>query len=165
MIETGGAAFDEHLRRADYDRYLASLFARTELRPHLWALYAFNHEVAKTAESVSQPIAGQIRLQWWRDRIADIYHRAESDHPLTRALGVIVATHQLPREFFDGLVGARESDLEEAPFGDLAELEAYADATSGNVMRLAARILGAKEQLDAHARELGIAYALAGLLR
>src|SRR5215831_20507266 len=104
MIESVGAALDEHLRRADYDRYLASLFANSQLRPHLWALYAFNYEVAKTAESVSQPIAGQIRLQWWRDRIADIYHRAESDHPLTRALGITVAAHGLPRKFLTVLL-------------------------------------------------------------
>ncbi len=40
---------------------------------------------------------------------------------------------------------------------------AYCDATSGNVMRLAARILGHAD--DAAAREAGTAYALAGLLR
>ncbi len=44
-------------------------------------------------------------------------------------------------------------------------LEDYADATSGHVMRLATRILGAGDTLDDDARALGIAYALAGLCR
>ena len=63
------------------------------------------------------------------------------------------------------MIDAREWDLDEMPFQDMASLETYADATSGNVMRLAARILGAGERLDAAAREAGIAYAIAGLLR
>jgi phytoene synthase len=66
---------------------------------------------------------------------------------------------------FDELIDHRELDLEEAPFPTLESLEAYANATSGNVMRLAARILGAGDTLDSHARGLGIAYALTGLCR
>jgi len=48
-------------------------------------------------------------------------------------------------------------------FADMGALEQYADATSGSIMRLAARVLG--ESSDELAREAGIAYALAGLLR
>ena len=60
--------------RVDFDRYLSSLFAPAAAAARsLNVLYAFNYEVAKTAETVSQPIAGQIRLQWWRDRIAELY--------------------------------------------------------------------------------------------
>jgi phytoene synthase len=77
----------------------------------------------------------------------------------------MIAAHQLPRALFDTLIDARDHDLEEAPFATLADLEAYADATSGHVMRLAARILGAGDTLDADAHRLGIAYALAGLCR
>ena len=39
------------------------------------------------------------------------------------------------------------------------------DATCGTLMRLAARILGGDAPHDALAREAGIAYGLAGLLR
>ena len=51
------------------------------------------------------------------------------------------------------------------PFADDATRDAYLDATSGNLMRLAARILGAGDAHDDLAREAGIAYGLAGLLR
>lgn len=153
------------VRRVDFDRYLSSLFAPRAQRTALNLLYAFNYEVAKTAETVSQPIAGQIRLQWWRDRIAELYRGTVIDHPLVEALDRVIAAHDLPRSLFDALIDARDHDLEEAPFATLAELEAYADATSGHVMRLAARVLGAGDTLDADAYEFGIAYALAGLCR
>lgn len=156
---------DDLVRRVDPDRYLSSLFAPQPLRAELNVVYAFNYEVAKTAETVSQPIAGEIRLQWWRDRIAELYRGEVVDHPLVEALSRAIATHHLPRDLFDTLIDARERDLEEAPFPTLESLEDYADATSGNVMRLAARILGAGEALDAHASDLGIAYAITGLCR
>ena len=139
---------EETVRSADYDRYVAALFAPANLRPHLFALYAFNYEIAKTAETVSQPIAGQIRLQWWRDAMGELCAGKTRDHPVVRALGEAMREHDLPQVLFDGMIDAREMDLEEMPFPDMANLEAYADATSGNVMRLAARILGAGDRLD-----------------
>jgi phytoene synthase len=158
-------SWDGFVRSVDFDRYLSSLFAPAALRRQLNVLYAFNHEVAKTAETVTQPIAGQIRLQWWRDRISELYSGYAIDHRLSEDLGQVIAAHHLPRELFEALIEAREHDLEEAPFATLASFEAYADATSGHIMRLAARILAAGDSLDAPARELGIAYATVGLCR
>jgi NADH dehydrogenase [ubiquinone] 1 alpha subcomplex assembly factor 6 len=163
MAET--ASWDESVRRVDFDRYLSSLFASAAARRELNVLYAFNHEVAKTAETVSQPIAGQIRLQWWRDRIAELYRGVAIEHPVVEALSGIITARSLPRNLFDELIDAREHDLEEAPFATIEDFEAYAEATSGHVMRLAARILGAGDSFDAPARDLGIAYAIAGLCR
>jgi NADH dehydrogenase [ubiquinone] 1 alpha subcomplex assembly factor 6 len=159
------ASLEDVVRHVDFDRYLSSLFAPAALRTQLNVLYAFNHEVAKTAETVSQPIAGQIRLQWWRDRIAELYRGVAVEHPVVEGLSGVISARNLPRDLFDELIDAREHDLEEAPFATIEEFEAYTDATSGHVMRLAARILGAGDILDARARDLGIAYAIAGLCR
>jgi phytoene synthase len=153
------------VRKADYDRYLAALFSRSEARPYLFTLYAFNYEVAKTAETVTQPMLGHIRLQWWRDSIEELYGGKQRDHEVVQALGETLRACDLPRALFDGLIDARENDLEDIPFAGMASLEAYADVSSGHVMRLAARILGAGDGLDPAAREAGIAYALVGLIR
>jgi len=153
------------VRKTDRDRYLSSLFAPSHVRRHLHALYAFNYEVAKTADTVSQPVMGQIRLQWWRDAVEEIYAGAARNHEVVRALAETVRDHDLPHALFDALIDARENDLDEAPFADWASVEAYADATSGHVMRLAARILGAQSRANEGAGEAGIAYALVGLLR
>jgi len=159
------ASCEALVRRTDYDRYLAALVAPAAARPHLFALYAFNYEAAKTRESVSQPMLGQIRLQWWRDTVDGIYAGKARDHEVAQALGETVRVHKLPRALFEALIDMRELDLEDTPFADMAGLETYAGATSGHVMRLAARILGAGESLDEAAGEAGTAYALTGLLR
>ena len=136
-------AFDqcqEMDRAGDKDRFLATLFAPEKYRRALHALYAFNLEIARVREVAHQPVAGEIRLQWWRDRIAELYRGVAVEHPVVEGLGGVISARKLPRDLFDALIGAREQDLEEAPFATMDELEAYADATSGNVMRLAARI-------------------------
>lgn len=156
---------EDLVRRFDEDRYLASIFAPASARPHLFAIYAWNFEVAKTAEIVSQPVAGQMRLQFWRDAIKEIYSGSVRDHPVARALAEAIRGHQLPRPLFDELIDAREADLEPAPFADMDALEAYADATSGNVMRLAADVLSGDATPDDVARHAGVAYALIGLVR
>lgn len=162
------AAFEwcaAEVRSNDYDRYLSALFAPRPTRNHLFALYAVNHEIAKTAETAREPLAGAIRLQWWREAMGELFAGKPRGHEAVLALADTLRAHDLPRAFFDALIDARERDFDENPFADMAALKAYADATSGTVMRLAARILGAGGTLDAPAHEAGIAYALTGLLR
>ena len=62
----------DQVRRQDRERYLTALFAPAGRREDLFALYAFNLEVAKTAEVVSEAMVGRIRLQWWREAIEEI---------------------------------------------------------------------------------------------
>ncbi len=47
------------VREADHDRYLATLFAPAEHRDALYALYAFNVEIARVRDVARQPIAGR----------------------------------------------------------------------------------------------------------
>ena len=56
-------------RAGDPDRALAALFAPRDARDDLFALYAFNVELARIAEQVTKPDLGAIRLQWWREAI------------------------------------------------------------------------------------------------
>ncbi len=165
MSNTVPAQHEATVRKADYDRYLAAMFAPAASQQKLFTLYAFNYEVARIAESVRDPMAGLIRLQWWRDAISEAYAGSAREHPVVVSLAELIAAERLPQDLFDALIDARESDLEETPFGDMAGLEAYADATSGNLMRLAARILGANDALDDAAEAAGVAYAITGLLR
>ena len=61
------------MRHHDRDRFQTALFAPAERREALFALYAFNYEIARVREAVREPMLGQIRLQWWREAIAAAY--------------------------------------------------------------------------------------------
>jgi len=157
---------DEHcareLRRLDPDRWLTCLFAPDDRRAGLFALYAFNAEIARARESVSQPMIGQIRLQWWREAWDGIVAGTPRQHP------VVLALHAHCRSIDQAqvlaLIDAREHDMEDQPLSDMPALLAYAESTSAPLMRLAAGLLGADFD-DAQVRAAGTAYALIGILR
>ena len=154
------------LRRFDNDRYLTCLFAPAARRGQLAALYAFNLEVAKTAEVVQEPMLGQIRLQWWREAVAEIYAGKPRRHDVVAALAAAVADCGLPQDGLQGLIDAREFDLAGQAPKDLKDLEDYARASSSRLVILALRTLGCGgTAADAAGEALGLAWALTGLLR
>ena len=154
----------EQVRRLDPDRYLCALFAPVKRREALFALYAFNIEIAKVRESVNELMPGMIRLQWWRDAIAGIYGGSPPRHEVVDALSRVVEGLGLARDEFDRLIETRERDLEGVPPANLAELEDYADGTSAALTGLALEALGATAARRA-GRHVGLAWALSGLLR
>jgi phytoene synthase len=165
MDKTDAEFCAQQLRRLDHDRYLTTLFAPAAARPLLIALYAFNTEVARVGETVSEPIIGQMRLQWWRDAIAEAASGRPRKHPVVAGLVDVLANGVAPADF-EPLLVAREQDLDEGAPADLAALEAYAEATSATLAQLAARLLGAADDTTrAAARHVGIAWALVGCLR
>ncbi|MDE2133609.1 MAG: squalene/phytoene synthase family protein [Alphaproteobacteria bacterium] len=157
------SACEEIVHRRDPDRYFSALFAPAGKRPFLFALYAFNYELARVAETAREPMLADIRLAWWREAVEGARAGKPRDHPVVQALAETLAANNLPAAWFERLIEARAFDASADTFADMAALEAYADATSGNLMRLAARVLSA--EADGPARQAGIAYALAGLLR
>lgn len=152
------------VKRHDRDRFLLSLCASPEKREALWTLFAFNHEIARTREVVSETQLGLIRLQWWREAIAGIYEARVTHHEIVEALAGIIKAHDLPRRDFEDLITAREMDMQAEPFTTFPQLEIYADRTSTPLNRLALRILGQEEEERA-IRAVSIAYALTGLAR
>src|SRR5947209_15299486 len=100
------------VRRHDRDRYQTVLFAPAARREALFALYAFNYEIARVRESVTQPMLGQIRLQWWRENIAAACEvGVVRHHPVAEALTAAIRDLRLSRDHFARLIDARESDL------------------------------------------------------
>lgn len=156
----------DEVRRYDPERFLTVLFAPDRCRAPLFALYAFNLEIAKIREAVSEPMLGEIRLQWWREAIEEIFEGSPRRHAVVEALADAVQGADLPREPLDRLIDARAMDLAEEPPATLDLLEAYAADTSSALQQLALRILDAD---DAPSRDaagaVGVAWALTGLIR
>lgn len=156
----------DQVRRFDRDRFLCALFMPVSVRDAALALYAFNVEIARIREQISEPMMGQIRLQWWREVIEHAHQGDLRQHPVALALGRAIRSHALPPQPFETLLVARERDLENDPPASLAELETYAQDTSATLIELALGLLSQNDQVSRTAgRHVGIAWALAGLLR
>jgi NADH dehydrogenase [ubiquinone] 1 alpha subcomplex assembly factor 6 len=155
------------VQRCDRDRFQTVLFAPVARREALFALYAFNCEIARVRERVTQPTLGHMRLEWWREAVAAAFDGGPvRRHVVVEPLTVAIRDHRPTRAHFDRLINARESDLDDEPPASLEALEDYAEGTSARLVYLALEILGARDPpATAAGFHVGIAYALAGLLR
>lgn len=154
------------VRRFDNDRFVTALFAPAAARERLFALYAFNLEVARIREQARERLLGEIRLTWWREAIAGLYEGRPPGEPVITALATALAARPLRRADFDRLIDARFADFSDAAPVDLAALIAYVDATAGAPVQLALQALGADGEAAAAAgRHVGIAWGLTGLAR
>lgn len=150
----------------DNDRFICALFAPQALRETLFALLAFNSELARIRETVCEPILGEIRLQWWRETLDAIFAGRPPRHEVAEALALAIASHGLARAPFDRLIAGRARDLYDDEPDTLAGLLAYAGETAQPVAELELAVLGVGDaaSLDA-ARHVALAFALSGLLR
>lgn len=163
---------EDTVRRANPEVHLASLFAPAEVREALWALHAFDAELARIAVTVSEPVIGEMRLAWARDAVSDLFASPPRvrRHPVYEALAGLLEHPGAPDcGSLITLAEARNADLGEGAFPDAAERERYADRSSGLLIRLAARLCAPDWHPDEKAQtallSAGRLWAYAGMLR
>jgi 15-cis-phytoene synthase len=156
------------VRTGDKERYLSALFAPPQHRGALFALYAFNLEIARIRELVRNPMAGEIRLEWWREILRGENRGGVEGNPVAAALRATIRKHGLSVERLTAILDARAFDLGTEPMRTMRELVSYVEATSSNLIGLAGAVLDRtfassdKAELVHHA---GIAVGMTGLLR
>ena len=169
--ETGLAFAQSHcedlVRAGDPDRYYAALFAPAAARPHLFALYAFSLTIARVREAASNPMAGEIRLQWWRDALQGEARGDVRANPVAAALEEAIRVNRLGRQPFVDLIDARVFDLYEDPMPRVNDLEGYCGETASALFRLASLVIGNGTEPGGAgaAGHAGVAYGITGLLR
>jgi phytoene synthase len=157
---------DAILAEGDPERRLACSFLPERAKPAITAIYAFNLEVARVRELVSDTLPGEIRLQWWRDALEGRGHGDVRANPVAAALFDAIATHRLQLKPFLDLLDARTGDLYDDPPPTLNDLEGYCGETSSALLRLSALVLaeGGDAGPASVAGNGGTAYALAGIV-
>ncbi len=152
----------ESVRGGDRDLWLASLFWPEAARRHAHALFAFNGEIARVRDVVSQPTLGEIRYQWWRDVIAN---EAPGGNPIGEALVDTIRRFNLDKERLLALIEARSFDLYDDPMPTEAALENYLRDTSATLFEAIARVLAPGQLPPPCVDAAGRAYGLVGILR
>lgn len=155
------------VRRLDPDRFFASLFVPEAARPHVHAILAFSAEIARVRDAVSSPLPGEIRLQWWRDLLADLTLADAGAPPVAQALADTITRCRLPVDAFQNLIDARIFDLYDDPMPSQNDLDGYLGETASALFRLSSLILadGGEPGAPDLAGHAGVAYGLTGLLR
>lgn len=135
--------------------------------PAYFAIRALNAELASIKDShhirnqhspgqmpTSATMALQMRMQWWRDAIGQLYGDESSSNtttsvscwhnPVVRALDRANQECEFTRRFLERLVEAREADLEVTQPSSLHEACAYSDDTVGSLLYLSLECTGVR---------------------
>lgn len=134
------------VRDGDPDRFMSVMTAPLAARDGLFALYAFNLEIARAPWVTQEEMIAEMRLQWWADTIAEVYEGKVRHHEVVGPLAEVINTHDLPRNLFDDLITARRFDIYRDGHVDGAAFDGYINATTSNLMQLASLTLGASKQ-------------------
>jgi len=155
----------ELVRTHDFGRYASCLFVPAGQRRALLALYAFNVEISRVREQVSQPLPGEMRLQWWTDMLAGAGHGGIEGNPVAAELQLAIQNWHLPVERLSRLIDEHQFDLYNDPMPTMAALESYINDTSSALFSLGAGIAGAQSDWIEHlARHAGLAQGMAQLM-
>lgn len=158
----------DQLKRFDHDRYLAILLTPEKHQAALCALYAFNVEMARIPQAVSEPMLGEIRFQWWHETLESLTPARAPGHEIAEALG---------NSLFDGpvapvdllpLITAHKQALAETAPPDLAALVEDVRTREGLLDELAWRIVGGQGGLATgfpQLVKLSLAYGLVNHIR
>jgi phytoene/squalene synthetase len=149
------------MREHDKDRYLATLYAPETARPQLFALYAFDNELARIPKLVSEPQIGEIRFQWWRDTVSAIYRGNALDHPIASALAEAVRHGHLPEHALQDMIDAQSERLHDEVPEDISRLELHLGKMFSTPIQLASLLL--KHSSTEAAGLAGVAYGIAKL--
>lgn len=131
----------DRVRESDKDRYLAILLAPEELRRPLFILAAFDLEVESIEHRVNEPLAGQVRLQWWRDAIESGGADGAKANPVLNALLEACADYDWPIDRLLTKTDAHIFDLYNDPMPSAEHFEAYAGETKSCLLLLACHAL------------------------
>jgi phytoene synthase len=149
------------VRSHDFVRYASTLFMPAAQRRALLAIYAFNVEISRVRDHVSQPLPGEMRLQWWTDMLAGAGHGGVEGNPVAAELLLVIRDHRLPVDLLSRLVDEHQFDLYNDPMPSMAALEGYLNDTSSALFSLGARIVSRpSEAVDHLARHAGLAQGL-----
>jgi squalene synthase HpnC len=140
---------------------VASRFVPSQLRKHIWAVYAFARAADDFADEAQYEGRRAIELDRWEEHLEDCFHGETPQHPVFVALDDTIRRFDLPITPFTSLITGFRSDLENQTFGSFQELLGYTSLAAEPVGQLVLYLSGFRDlTLLRGASELATALAL-----
>ncbi|KAI2785484.1 Squalene/phytoene synthase [Daldinia loculata] len=161
------------LRQSDYDSYLIRNILPKQRQDAYDALRAFNLELVRLPELVSNPTIGLMRMQFWRDAVKNTFAGKPPKEPimilLHKVISELTEMGGMPSSikfWLLRLINTREQYMDNKPFTSLASLEEYAENTYSTLMysNLAALSINSMH-MDHLASHIGKACGIVAILR
>ncbi len=141
------------------------IFLPKDKREAMTALYAFCREVDDVVDECSDYNVAQIKLNWWKTEIANLYADTPQ-HPVSKALQPVIKQFNLAQEHFLEIIDGMEMDIKFNRYEDFKQLQLYCYRVAICVGLLAAQIFGFKNRKTLkYAHDLGMAFQLTNIIR
>ncbi|OGA25319.1 MAG: squalene synthase HpnD [Betaproteobacteria bacterium RIFCSPLOWO2_02_FULL_67_26] len=145
--------------------YYSFLFLPQDRRRAITALYAFCREVDDVVDECSDAAVARMKLAWWRNELAAVYH-GTPQHPVARALGDVAPRFHLAEARLNEIIQGMEMDLDNSRYPTFDALKLYCHRVAGVVGLLSAEIFGYQDRRTLeYAADLGLAFQLTNIIR
>jgi|SRR5450830_6923 len=145
--------------------YYSFMFLSKQKREAITALYAFCREVDDIADECTELHIAQVKLNWWRSEIENLYQNKPT-HPVSKALLIPIKTYHLDAEHFNEIIDGMEMDLNFNRYEDFKQLQLYCYRVASVVGLLSAQIFGFNNRKTLKfAHDLGMAFQLTNIIR
>ncbi|GJD07350.1 NADH dehydrogenase (ubiquinone) complex I, assembly factor 6 [Galdieria sulphuraria] len=156
------------LRRYDHDQFLVNLVQpNTHRRAHA-AIRAFNVELTRIRQIVTNEDLGRLRVTFFREALERAFAATPDKQPVLDLLSEAIVQFGLSKKWFERLLSAREADLSLPNFQTIQEVEHFTESTQSSLLYAYLETFG-KRQLSLPvyqaASHLGQALGLTILLR
>ncbi|KAJ7600708.1 isoprenoid synthase domain-containing protein [Mycena floridula] len=156
----------DFVRKHDYESWLLAPFYPKSRQDDYFALKAFSIDLAMVQDSVSNPLIGKMRMQFWRDAIKNTANGKPPESPIALALSETFGRVPLPLYHFLRIIDARDAELTAPSHLTMDSLTAHAESTSSSMIYLLLSLLSIESSTVSHAAShLGVAQTLTTLLR
>lgn len=153
-----------HARRQNFP--VASIFARSELRKHIWAIFAFARAADDFADEAAYEGRRTRELDRWESDLHATYYRRPPEHPVFIALADTAQKFSLPITEFTQLLSGFRTDLDVHRYSTWTELFSYTRQAAEPVGHLLLYVGGYRDpELHAFADDLSSALAIARLIQ
>ncbi|MEM9188498.1 MAG: phytoene/squalene synthase family protein [Myxococcota bacterium] len=151
------------LREGSKSFHAASKMLPLRLRAPAAAVYGFCRVADDAVDDSVEPAR---ELRGLSTRLDGVYGGCPSDHPVDRALRIVVDRYGLPRVAFDALLEGFAWDVEGRRYDTVADLRAYCVRVAGTVGVMMTALMGERRRaVFARAADLGVAMQLTNIAR
>ncbi|KAI6265133.1 hypothetical protein MCOR07_006262 [Pyricularia oryzae] len=171
-VEKARAYCVNQLRHGDYEAYLIRRFLPPSAQDAYDAFRTLNLELARLPETVSNPLIGQMRMQFWRDSINSTFAGNPPREPISILLHKVISdlgrrgSPSSIKFWLLRLLSTREQYMDNRPFASLAVLEDYGENTYATLMYATLAATGLRSlHVDHLASHIGKACGIAAILR
>ncbi|XP_076293534.1 NADH dehydrogenase (ubiquinone) complex I, assembly factor 6 homolog sicily isoform X2 [Lasioglossum baleicum] len=120
----------------DYENFLCTLALVPAVRSAVFAIRAFNVEVAQVQDHIHDHKIGEMRLKFWSNALNSTFKGKPPRSPVLLELARILENHSLSIEHFRRLIDVRLEHLRNHTFLDMRALEKYAECSTSSIYYL-----------------------------